>query len=191
MLSILLSTCRHIQSDRHVDRQHNSQADNSSRRRSPARDYRQESTPYGDRYSKDPPRGYNRSRREDDDRDHYTRTDREPKRRRSDPMGDEKMNGFHAERDERNYRCTLVHGSRYLHTCSSQGSLIQECSYVCALYSFLKTTAHRITPSEQCRSSNRLARDMFDSASRTSCHTCRHKACQTRTSTKCYRGCKS
>ena len=34
-----------------------------------------------------------RSRREGDSRDHYSQTDRDPKRRRSDPMRDDHMDG--------------------------------------------------------------------------------------------------
>ena len=40
-----------------------------------------------------------------DDRDHYSRTDREPKRRRSDPMGDSDMNGHQPAENDRGPRC--------------------------------------------------------------------------------------
>ncbi len=45
-----------------------------------------------------------RSRREGDSRDHYSQTDRDPKRRRSDPMRDDHMNGHAAERDDQDFR---------------------------------------------------------------------------------------
>lgn len=45
-----------------------------------------------------------RSRREIDSRDHYSRTDREPKRRRSDPIGDGDVKGHHPARDDRDSR---------------------------------------------------------------------------------------
>ena len=51
-----------------------------------------------------------RSRREDDIRDQWLGSDREPKRRRSDPMGDNDMNGYHAARDDRAHRrVSLAH----------------------------------------------------------------------------------
>jgi len=45
-----------------------------------------------------------RSRREGDSRDHYSQIDRDPKRRRSDPMRDDHMNGHAAERDDQDFR---------------------------------------------------------------------------------------
>lgn len=79
----------------------------SSRRYSPParQNHTRQSPPYGDRGIRDPPRGHMRSRREVDDRDHYSRTDREQKRRRSDPMGDSDMNGHQPTRDDRGPRC--------------------------------------------------------------------------------------
>ena len=40
-----------------------------------------------------------------DSRDHYSQTDREPKRRRSDPMGGDDIHGHHPARDDRGTRC--------------------------------------------------------------------------------------
>lgn len=89
---------------RHERQQYSSQGYTNSRHRSPARDYRQESSLYGDRSSRDGPRGYLRNRREGDIRGEYSQTDREPKRRRSDPVRVEYTNGHQAERDDRGYR---------------------------------------------------------------------------------------
>ena len=95
--------------DQHSQQHHARPQDSScfaqhGRHRSPARDYRHESTPYGDRNSRDAPRGHIRSRREGDSRDHYSQTDRDPKRRRSDPMRDDHMNGHTTERDDQDFR---------------------------------------------------------------------------------------
>ncbi|DBA80348.1 TPA: hypothetical protein ACH3X2_007295 [Trebouxia sp. C0005] len=89
---------------RHARPQDGSRFAQHGQYRSPARDYRHESTPYGDRNSRDAPRGHIRSRREGDSRDHYSQTDRDPKRRRSDPMRDDHMDGHAAERDDQDFR---------------------------------------------------------------------------------------
>ncbi|DBA73496.1 hypothetical protein WJX77_009911 [Trebouxia sp. C0004] len=95
--------------DQHSQQHHAGPQDSSrfaqhGRYRSPARDYRHESTAYGDRNSRDAPRGHMRSRREGDSRDHYSQTDRDPKRQRSDPMRDDHMNGHTTERDDQDFR---------------------------------------------------------------------------------------
>ena len=109
--------CRPSHGDRGDDRhQHGSQVYDSGRHKraggGAGRDYPHEqvSTPYGDRRSREAPRGHMRSRREGEGREQYSQSDREPKRRRSDPMGHDYMNGHHDERDARGsgYVCVLT-----------------------------------------------------------------------------------
>ena len=92
----------------------------SSRRHSPGQQPSSRQAPtHGARGNRDrdrdAPRGHMRSRREMDSRDHYARTDREPKRRRSDPMGDNDVNGHRPTRDDRGSRCAV---------CVKAGSLV-------------------------------------------------------------------
>ena len=109
-------SCRGAYNDYHPSQSY------SSRRHSPGHQPSSCQAPlYGDRGSRDrdrdrdAPRGHMRSRREMDSRDHHSRTDREPKRRRSDPMGDDDVNGHHPARDDMEFRYV---------TCLKLGSIV-------------------------------------------------------------------